>query len=111
MKIKLGNGLEALIDDEDKDLIGLGWYAHRDNRNKDYYAAHRGTLGAGQRFRLWLHREVAKAMGLDWDENDRHTVIDHINQDKLDCRRANLRVATRSQNEINKKQSRGASKY
>jgi len=45
---------------------------------------------------IHMHREVARRMGLDLSNE-----IDHINGDKLDNRRENLRSATRSQNKMN----------
>ena len=43
---------------------------------------------------IYLHREILCAAPGEF--------VDHINRDKLDNRRANLRIATRSQNNINR---------
>lgn len=51
-----------------------------------------------------LHRVVAEAMGLDMS-----LTIDHINGNGLDCRRSNLRSATRSQNKSNSTYVRASS--
>jgi hypothetical protein len=107
IKIPLGRkDLKALISDEDRDLAAISWYAH--NSKSGYYAAHRE--GTAPRERLWLHLEVMQRMiSRQLKDNE---VVDHKNRDKLDNRRENLRVATRSQNEANKDLTgRGYSKY
>jgi hypothetical protein len=102
-----GNPLIALIDDEDKALAGLSWHANR-GKGDYYYAVHRE--GTGARERLWLHNEVM--MNVIGRQLESHELVDHINLDKLDCRRANLRLATRTDNEANKaKGRRGTSRY
>jgi len=108
IQIRLGRkALAALVDDEDKDLAGLSFHAHK-GKGDYYYAVHRE--GGGARERLWLHNEVMERMiGRRLTDDE---LVDHINRDKLDCRRANLRLANRSQNEANKaKGSRGTSRY
>jgi hypothetical protein len=108
IEIPLGRkGLVALIDDEDANLASLSWHGHR-GKGDYYYACHRE--GSGDRERLWLHNEVMMNMtGQPLVDNE---LVDHKNRNKLDCRRSNLRLATRSQNEANKaKGSRGASRY
>ena len=45
-------------------------------------------------------------MGLQFKDGKE---IDHVNGDGLDNRRCNLRIATRSQNQMNRKPKRGAS--
>lgn len=90
-EITLTRGLVALVDEDDMEMVGAQrWYARPPSgRNKRWYAYRR----EGGRM-VYLHRAVLGAQ--------RGSEVDHINGDGLDCRRANLRVATRSQNEANK---------
>jgi len=79
-KILLPKNKFAIVSEEDYDLSQFSWCYNR--------YAYRTIL---------MHREIAERMGLDLS-ND----IDHINGDKLDNRRENLRSATRSQNKMNR---------
>jgi hypothetical protein len=87
-EIRLANGKGvALVDDEDVALLPPStWYLH----NQGYAACakrfgHQSTL---------LHRIVMQAK--------RGDEVDHINRNKLDCRKSNLRIVTRSQNNQNR---------
>lgn len=76
----------ALIDTADAELVaGFVW---RRNPVKGYAWTERGKLT------LYMHRLIA---GAGPGEH-----VDHINQDTLDNRSANLRIATRSQNGANR---------
>lgn len=91
-EIQLTKGRVALVDDEDYEmLIGLGvrWCVN------DGYAFNR-VHGR-------MHRFLVSA--------PKDTMVDHINGDKLDNRKENLRFATNSQNQANRKVARGASKF
>jgi hypothetical protein len=86
-KIKLTKGYEAIVDDKDYDFLNqYSWYyAHG-------YAV-RTIYSSGKPYQLRMHRLLANTPdGLD---------TDHINGDRLDNRRVNLRPATRSQNVAN----------
>jgi hypothetical protein len=73
------------------------------NLDHEGYAT-RGTSKAGQdKESIRLHREL---LGLPRATDGREG--DHINRDRLDCRRENLRVATTAQNLQNKGGYRGA---
>lgn len=50
---------------------------------------------------LLLHRVIAGAGKGD--------IVDHVNRNKLDCRRANLRLVTKSQNTLNAPKREGTS--
>lgn len=97
-KIPLTQGKFALVDDEDYDFL-MQWkwhivakgYASRTERNSVNRA-------------IRMHRAI-----LDAREGQE---VDHINGNRLDNRRANLRIATSSQNAMNRKKIEGAgSKY
>lgn len=84
-RIPVGDSNFALIDAADAELI----QGHRWNLLK----GHNGKLYASSKARIYMHRLIAGTpVGCE---------TDHINGDGLDNRRANLRVATPSQNRAN----------
>ena len=102
IKIPLGrDNLFLILDDIDADLAAISWYAHK-SKSGEYYAAHRE--GSGARERVWAHDLVMEQVVLR--ELDDDELVDHINRNKLDCRRENLRIATKSQNAVNKSKDR-----
>ena len=109
--IPLGrDNLYAMLSYYDEDLLQLEWYAHR-GKGDYYYAAHRFSIGGGLREREWLHTVVMERMiGRKLREGE---LADHSNLDKLDNRRSNLRLASRAENEANKRKrvTGGTSKY
>lgn len=87
--ISLTKGRLAIVDDEDFERVNkYKWYFER-------YATHKSK---NECFRM--HNLIMNAKE-----------VDHINGNKLDNRRENLRVVTRSQNNWNQKKTRGASIY
>lgn len=97
-EIKVSNTF-AIIDDEDFEKVGsLSW-------TFDGRYAYRGEYSKGKRIKkIYMHKLINQTPdGFD---------TDHINGDKLDNRRCNLRNATRGQNEANKpKKLNCSSKY
>ena len=93
--VPLTKGRHAIIDTVDIPLVEPGtWYALV-NRQTAYAVRSVGTR-ATKRVML-MHRVIVGAPdGMD---------VDHINGDGLDNRRANLRLATRSENMRNSRQS------
>lgn len=88
-KIKLTQGKYALVDDEDYEWLSQ-WKWHY---NKGY--AVRGVFNGKNMSKIRLHREVAKMKPGE--------ITDHINRNKLDNRKSNLRSVTVSQNRRNVK--------
>lgn len=94
--IPLSQGRYALIDDEDFDRISQFKWSY----DQHGYASRRNK--AAQPQKMYLHRFVIGApAGME---------VDHINHDRLDNRRSNLRLATRQENSRNMR-SRGKSRY
>lgn len=84
-KIPLTKGASAIIDPEYYDALSKHkWYLH----SKGY--ACRDTGGRHNRKTIFMHDEIMGMAGND-----------HINHNKLDNRRKNLRRATRAQNQHN----------
>ena len=89
MEIDLGKGHVAVINDEDAHLVvGYKWYPMKTKEGK-IYAAGWKHMPPGRYF-VHLHRLIANAQPKE--------LIDHIDRNPLNCRRSNLRRATRQQN-------------
>lgn len=91
--VPLSQGKFAIVDAADIPLVeGRNWHAYV--HLKVWYAANNEWVtGVGDR-RIILHRLIAGAQP--------GQQVDHRNGDGLDCRRANLRIATPSQNSMNR---------
>jgi hypothetical protein len=108
-QIPLTQGYFALVDDEDFERVNaFKWCAHvkprKDGTIRDVYACR--TVRCGKRFlTVLLHRFI---LGV----TDTKVQIDHVNHKGLDCRRANMRLATQRQNIRNQRKRTGlTSKY
>lgn len=91
VEIDLNNGLVALVDLCDRQIVeGWNWSSTKATRNGLRYAT-RGSRGRTIR----LHNEIlCPPSGL---------VVDHHDGNGLNCRRANLRTASHSQNCANRR--------
>ena len=94
MKIQLTQNKVALIDKEDFNLVkDYKWYYAKNGyaSAKLYFGRKNGkNIQKG----IYMHRIIMKPKdGVD---------IDHVNKNKLDNRRTNLRICNRSQNLANK---------
>jgi hypothetical protein len=97
-EIKLTQGKVALIDDGDFDVLSeFTWYAHK-QRTGNWYARRSGEIYNGKQPNVLMHRVVTLA------EDD--VEIDHVDGCVLNCQKENLRSATRTQNQQNKKKQR-----
>ena len=92
-EIELSNGMRTLLDDQDYEkFAGFRWNALRAQQEDERYYAFRRTAVDGT---IYLHRAILAA--------PKGVTVDHENGDGLDNRRDNIRLATRSQNNANRK--------
>ncbi len=98
-EIELTQGKIALVDAEDYDrLNAVKWQASTNGNKKSiYYAARTDTSGPKRR-KIFMHREIIGNIADGFE-------VDHINGDRLDNRRENLRVCTHAQNKRNNKKN------
>jgi hypothetical protein len=103
-RIPLTQGKYAIVDPEDFERLNKHkWHAVK--QNNTFYAI-RCTGPARKTTYIRMHREIINPPD--------HLVVDHINHNGLDNRKANLRPATRAQNNYNKvaiKRKGATSKY
>ena len=86
-KIELTQGQYAIVDDEYFDEINqYNWYS-----NKGYAVRH--VTVSGKRTKQLMHRLITNCP----DDME----VDHINHDKLDNQKSNLRVCSTSENQHN----------
>jgi hypothetical protein len=91
--IQLTRGQVALVDDDDFDEVApFKWHAGKGGRT--FYAVRGGAV------KISMHRQLMGFPTLD---------IDHVNGCGTDNRRANMRLATRSQNLANQRPQEGRS--
>ncbi|ULT55392.1 HNH endonuclease [Neobacillus drentensis] len=87
-EIKLYDGSITVVDDEDFEKYG----------NYKYYSNGKGHVYRnGEKGTMYLHREIMNAPD--------GMIVDHINGDKLDNQKSNLRIATPRQNQFNKRKT------
>jgi hypothetical protein len=92
MFIKLTKGQHALVDQEDFDYLNQWKW-----RFSGKYAVRSGPRSNYKRKFISMHRLLmGEPLGLE---------VDHVNGDKLDNRRSNLRLCSRQQNARNQKKT------
>lgn len=93
-KIKLTQGKFALVDDEDFEKINQHqwWYSRHGYAMR---TIHFGPRSRPQKRNVSMHREL---LGL----THRSVLVDHVDGNKLDNTRANLRLSTKSTNGCNR---------
>lgn len=107
--IPLTRGKSAIVDLEDADLAKLNWHAKKDahNSNDMWYAERKNPHTKAP---IRLHRLIfSRILGRPLRPNE---IVDHVNHNGLDNRRSNLRLATQTQNQANKRKlARGSSAF
>lgn len=101
VEVPLTKGLVAVVDDEDAEIASSKWYSLRDggrNGSSQFIYAVRVVKNPKKSMQS-MHRLVAFRAGMQVDGKE----VDHINGDRLDNRRLNLRVTTRSENMRNQR--------
>lgn len=93
--ISLSKGYEALVDDDDYDwLLEYKWHALKGAGSREPYAATNIKID-GKWKRAWMHKILLNA-GSD-------QVVDHIDGNTLNNQKSNLRLATKTQNQQNRR--------
>jgi len=103
-EIKLTQGKVALVDDDDFDWINQWKWCAVKFRSEIFYAVRTDRTG-GKQTTVYMHRLIINVSG-----PERH--IDHKDGDGLNNQKDNLRIATSSQNNANRKAwKNSSSKY
>lgn len=94
-----------LVDDDDYEKLSkFTWYISKGGKNHGGYGyaiSSQRNESTGKQYKLSMHREIMNAK--------KGEIVDHINGNKLDNRKENLRIVTPYQNSLNVKKKDGAS--
>lgn len=91
---KKGEGKFAIVDMDDFEKLNkYSWCLDQGYAVRSKYIGMKN--GRGSNKRIWMHREIISI--------PKGKFTDHINGDRLDNRKVNLRIATRRENAMNKK--------
>lgn len=93
--IQLTQNKQALIDDQFTELADYKWQYDQ----KTGYAKRKFMID-GKRKSVYLHKMIYEQ--LTGEKTAKGMLVDHINNNRLDCQSYNLRLATYSQNNSNK---------
>jgi len=97
-RIRLTQGQFAMVDPDDfLRLAKYKWFAAKNG--SPFYAVRSIINRAGKKSRFYMHREICNVAD--------HMLVDHINHDGLDNRKANLRPVTKAQNTYNRRKRLG----
>jgi hypothetical protein len=116
-RIPLTQGRYAIVDPADYPRLSrYKWRLCRTKGKNALYAERSIRLPNGKYSRILMHRQIMEKINsnLRYTTYNRRTtnlVIDHMNGDGLDNRRANLRLATVAQNAWNSKKRNSRSGY
>ena len=101
-RIRLVQPRYAIVDPEDYQRLSKYEWEARRARNSPFYAARQDVNPSTRKYTLiFMHREIIEvADGL---------FADHINHNSVDNRKANLRPATQTQNNRNRRKFAGRS--
>lgn len=101
--IQLTKGKVALVDDEDYDYLNQWKWFCRTPKNNNY--AVRGVFNGKNMSIIHMHRIIMNI-------TDSNMVVDHIDHDGLNNQKCNLRIASKKQNQANRRSSKKSkSKY
>ncbi len=103
--IPLTQGKVAIVSEEDFEwALQYSWFAAKKIlKRRVLWRAQHSENQQGRIVTFYLHREIGKRMGFDCPE------VDHWDMDGLNCRRGNLRPASKSQNQQNRGKRIGCS--
>ncbi len=112
-RIHLGEGVWTIVEPRDYyTLKNYNWYFG--GNGKQFYAFRNIKIAPGKSKMVSMHRQLMQSqLNAVRSTLNAKLVVDHINNDSLDNRRANLRLATAAQNACNRKKisSNTSSKY
>ena len=85
----------AIVDDEDFERLSQWkWYKH----SHGYVCREKYIKSSKKSIRLWMHIEIMK----HWNKYEINKQVDHINRNKSDNQKFNIRMATATQNCMNR---------